>query len=478
MTRPTRREFLRQAGVGAAALSIAPLGRAWPTGRRDGRDLIALARRLLAIPLEDGLRLAVRCSREGWTRDDLLGAIYVAGALEVRPVLGGISHCMMVVPSAAILADAAGSDEEAMLAVLFNLSDLKRSQARDRAGDDFVLPAAPATRLSPDEAGPALEKALAAWDCDASDRAAVAAARAEDLEEVFERLWPLGVRDFHNIGHKVIFTAHAYRTIRMAGRSVAEPVLRSLVGGLLFGKDADRVGFEENRERAAALGNEGGRESPEASLELLQELRTASPERAPAAVAEMLEKGVAAASLWDGVRLAASELHLRFPGLLAVHPFTSTNAMHFAAKTTRVPATRSLMLLQAAAWIAAFRDFLPHRLGAPRPWRIDGLEAADPRPADEVFSSDDPEAAFRGALALASSPDGSREFLRASRRQVLRKGDESHYYKYAAAVAEEHAFAHPRWSTRLLAASLAYLPAGDAPDTTVARAWLRGGYRD
>ena len=113
----TRRQFLHRSVAGMAALATWSPSIPSPH-RRGARDLEALARRFIDLPREDGLRLIVRLAGEGWTRDQLLGAIYVAGAREVKPALGGISHCMMMVPSAFVLADAAPRDE-ALVAVLF-----------------------------------------------------------------------------------------------------------------------------------------------------------------------------------------------------------------------------------------------------------------------------------------------------------------------------------------------------------------------
>ncbi len=48
-----------------------------------------------------------------------------------------------------------------------------------------------------------------------------------------EALWRVAVRDQRNIGHKAIFAAQSWRTLQTIGWEHAEPVLRSLVYGML-----------------------------------------------------------------------------------------------------------------------------------------------------------------------------------------------------------------------------------------------------
>ena len=52
-------------------------------------------------------------------------------------------------------------------------------------------------------------------------------------DEVFELFARYGCRDFRDIGHKAIYVANAFRTLRRIGWQHAEPVLRSLAYALL-----------------------------------------------------------------------------------------------------------------------------------------------------------------------------------------------------------------------------------------------------
>ena len=103
--------------------------------------------------------------------------------------------------------------------------------------------------------------------------------------------------------------------------------------------------------------------------------------------------------------------------------------------------------------------------------KIQPTEKKDPA---AILASEFGEETLSHALATVSSPEGTRDFLKSACRQVLRKADGSHYYKYAAAVREEIEKAHPLWAPYLLAASLSHLPRED--DTVVYKTWRDGGY--
>jgi len=80
--------------------------------------------------------------------------------------------------------------------------------------------------------------AMDGWDMERAERAAVSLARFHSSAEVFEQMWQYGARDYRNIGHKAIYVANACRTLQTIGWQHSEPVLRSLVLGLLdFGRE-------------------------------------------------------------------------------------------------------------------------------------------------------------------------------------------------------------------------------------------------
>jgi len=64
------------------------------------------------------------------------------------------------------------------------------------------------------------------WDESAADVAAVGLARHLKPAQIFELLCRYGARDFRSIGHKAIFVANSWRTLRHIGWQHVEPLLR------------------------------------------------------------------------------------------------------------------------------------------------------------------------------------------------------------------------------------------------------------
>ena len=266
------------------------------------------------------------------------------------------------------------------------------------------------------------------------------------MDELFENLWPFGARDYINIGHKIIYTVAAYRMLKRMGWNYGLPVLRSVTLGLLYGsgRGPTIAPFATNQKLARKLKEDwhGGKPDPDDSAVVLMKLRQAEVEDAAPIVVELLGRGVAPASIWDGYRLLAADSLMRKPGILPVHPATAINAMHFAWRTTKRDATKRLLLLQGASWLALFRESFEKRLRMTfdKPG-IEELKVAD----------------------LAAKPD----FAETVRRLTFMKGNETHVYKYAAAMLEESKLCHKVWAPRILAAGMRYLPTADQPDAGI-----------
>ena len=145
----SRREFVRSCG---AAIGVGCLPSAtWAMGARGGgaratrvHELVRLGDRLARLPRIEALDAGVRELADGRPWDELLGAVFFAGLRHVRPRPVGFKlHCVFVVESMFQLA--AGSPERGARAAMWNLADLKASQARDVAEGDWELPVAPET---------------------------------------------------------------------------------------------------------------------------------------------------------------------------------------------------------------------------------------------------------------------------------------------------------------------------------------------
>lgn len=486
---PTRRRLLKGMASGALFLSTARLtallgqsssgsGQA-PKGSARIDELAELLR---TSPREKVFDLAALRVRQGATHQEMLAGVLLAAVRDVRPWPPGVKfHVMLMAPSAMELARTS-SLEDAWLGVFFNIKVLKEAQEADIAEGDWTLPAAPPPLTDdPDRARRTLSDALEARDLKTADTAATAAARLLDPADLFEILWPIGARDFTNIGHVMIHTAQAHRALRMVDGSHREPVIRSLVYALVSGSAGRPTApFERNRQRIKEMpdGWEAGRPDPEVSREILLKLRAATAEEAVDHTLALLRRGVAAESMWDGWRLAASEFLSRLAGssipnaqLLGVHPMTILNAFGYASRTSRREETRRLLFLQAAAWLALARDVLKDLKGLSTSGPgIERLEAASEpctvQQAIEAASRSDGRSASM-VLRVAREPELASQFISQCRSLTLRKAPEHHHHKYAAAVFEDFPGTHPRWGPHLLAVSLSYLRNPADPDSDV-----------
>jgi len=422
-------------------------------------------------PRSDLLAKAIELHGAGTDWRDLLAAAFLAGIRDVEPrPVGYQFHCVMMTSSAFEIA--ARTPERDRLAVaLYNLDDFKLSQQRDAQGGDWSMSDAPTTdEVDAQKATARLTEVLEKWDLEQADRASVALARCGSLDVAFEPLWWFGMRDFTNIGHNPIFTAQAHRTLQQIGWRYGSDVLRSLVYGLLDGAPGtgDET-FVANRERVGdvTLPVAGQTSRPAvASLELLAELRRATPDQAAVAAAEALSNGLSLDSFWDTLRLFATEQQWRDPGLLAAHAVTSMNALRYISGRTRRVETRAMAVLQAASWQVLYRDYLSARRSYDKSIvDIDELRPASDRlGAAELFEVAGEDRHRAAALAMAASPADMAELMAATRHWLVRKVREHHDYKYAAALQEEMRAASPETARRMFAVSLGYLRRPDGRD--------------
>jgi hypothetical protein len=405
--------------------------------------------------------------RDGLPYRRLLGGVFLAGIRNIKPRPVGFKfHAVMVVSSAHQLALDAPQDDR-LVPLLWALDNFKASQEADVREGDWALPPVKESAVpSPSQARAAFRDAMEKWDAEAADAAVAGLCRGASSGEVMEALWPYGLRDWENIGHKIIFTAHAWRTLETIGWQHAEPVLRSLVFGILNGSSDDSAApYAANLELIGTVrkGWAAGRRDDGATAAFLEALRTASPGDAARKAVEALNQGIAPESLWDAVFLAGGELSMRRPGIVALHATTASNSLHYTHLSSAVESTRLLALLQAASWLPLYREALRARDGLPEDGpRIDRLEpapAAEAVPAADLFEglARDRMKAARAILARSEWSENPAPFMDAARRLVFAKGTDSHDFKYAAAAFEEAPLASPKWRPRLLAASAFHL---------------------
>ena len=479
-----RRKALIQMGAGTAGLLLAP-GLMQALSQRDG--IVHLADLIRSTPRDEVLEAVAGAVHAGADYRTLLGAAFLAGIQDVEPRhVGGKLHCVMMVESAFQMADTLPA-KEALLLALWNIDDFKRSQVRDRRGGDWVMPPRPEASM-PDEttARGELVAAMEAWDVQRADRAVVALLGHADINSTFEVLWPYCGRSFVDIGHKIIYGAQLQRVLHRIGPRYGEPTLRSLTFGLLH---TDNSGNRHTTVYDRSLGLTSslpggwlkGKEAPERSVDILQALRTADSEQAQKIIIDAFKSGLGPRTVWDGLRLSASEIFLRRPAappersqsLLPVHAVTEVNAFGHVFRAAGNEETKRLMILQAAGWLPDMREALvvrnAHLKDGPALETLGDSVEKTPR-LDAAFEQRSPGLV---CATLSRNPGEATTYRGRMRRFLASKGVEHHQHKYAAVFLEESMTVEKRWAPFILAPSIDYLPTAAVSDTDVARRSVR-----
>ncbi len=492
----TRRSFLRRAAVGG---TLAGLGDfrflealrpiqadevKWdPNKVRLSPDIEPLVRLLEETPRSRVIEVFADQIRRGTSYQQILAALLLAGVRNVqpRPSVGFKFHCVLVVNSAH-LASLASPDQDRWLPIFWSLDYFKSAQASDEREGDWTMGPVDEARVPPaHRAHKALVEALENWDEAAADVAVAGMARTASAHELFEVFAHYGARDYRSIGHKAIFVANGFRTLQCIGWRYAEPVLRSLAFALLNHTNEpnpakadlapDRP-YRQNLQRIEQIRPDwrDGKPDSGATRQLLAALRTGSSEECCELVVDMLNRGVAPQSIYDGLFLGAGELLARQPGIVSLHAATTTNAIHYAYQTVSDDKTRRLLLLQNTAFLPMFLKSMRSR-GQVRDVALDEWQPGDSRAVDvaEIFQLIGPrtdEAAQRMFAYLASNGP-PQQLLDAARRLIFVKGNDSHDYKFSSAVFEDYYAVSPEWRNRFLATSVYRLRGSQEPDNSL-----------
>jgi hypothetical protein len=483
--RTDRRDFLKATATGGSLLALGDLSflsRLRPVSAQEARldpnvvrlqpEIEPLVRLLEETPRERLLEEVAARVRRGLPYRDVLAALLLAGVRNVqpRPSVGHKFHAVLVVNSAH-LASLDSPDSDRWLPIFWALDYFKDSQARDVREGNWTMGPVDESAVPPArQARKAFVEAMDSWDEAKADAAVVSLARSAGEDAIYELFCRYGARDFRSIGHKAIYVANSWRTLRCIGWQHAEPVLRSLAYALLMHEgvnpatrddDADKP-WRRNQEHVTRIKEDwnGGEPSESASTDLLATLRQGSDEDACRQVVELLNRGVAPRSIWDALFDGAGELLIRQPGLVALHAVTSTNALHFAFQASGDDETRRLLLLQNAAFLPLFREAMggQGRVGERQIDQLDPLATKEGGAGaiEEIFAeaSRDRMTAARKALAYLRSRSDPEPLIAAARRLVFLKGDDAHDYKFSSAVLEDYHALAPALRPRFLAASM------------------------
>jgi hypothetical protein len=486
MNTVARRDFLRTLGgsvvtgatAWAALESLVPARASeWavsPDVVQFGPEMEPVVRWIEETPRDRVLQVAAEQLKQGLPYRQLLGGLFLAGIRNIKPRPVGFKfHAVMVINSAHQLAlDAPQQDR--LLPFFWALDNFKSSQAQDEKEGDWVLgPVKESAVPGPERARKSFAEAMERWDDEAADAAVTGLCRAAGAGEIAETLWRYGARDWQNIGHKIIFMAQSFRTLDTIGWQHAEPVLRSLVYGLLNGGQTDSAEpYAANQSLVAQVRADwaAGKVDSAATVAMLETLRQATPHDAARAAVDLLNRGVAASSVWDSVMLAAGELLMRQPGIVALHAVTASNSMHYAFRSAAQDSTRLLALLQACSWITLFREGVRSRNGLPASPLIDQLVTGDQNETPSVESifhdmGKDRLHVAKQVLGFAKGAQSPTLFMDAARHLIFTKGTDSHDYKFAAAAFEEIRHANSHWQPHLLAASVYHLKGSGESDS-------------
>jgi hypothetical protein len=482
MNLPTsRRKFLKTSTAAGAMAGFGDLSFLWSV--RPGSENDPLVRMLEETPRERLLEdVAARIER-GLEYRDLLAALLLAGVRNIKPRPVGFKFHAVLVVNSIHLASLASSGPDRWLPIFWALDYFKESQARDVSEGDWTMKTidkAPVPEAS--KARRSFIEAMDNWDEEAADVAVAGLARSAGAQELFNLFCRYGIRDFRDIGHKAIYVANAWRSLQYIGWGYAEPVFRSLAYALLdhegenpAKRDAapDRP-WRFNQARAAKIRASLRQGAPDAvaTSEMLSVLREASNEEACAKVVEQLNRGVGTQSIWDAYFLGAGELLMRQPGIVSLHAMTSTNALHFAYRTTTDDEVRKLILLQNAAFITLFRS---EARAEGKGVKLDLIEPAahkkGSQAASEIFEqvSKDRMTAARNILAQLDEGMNPEILIDQARRLTCLKGETPHDYKFSSAVLEDFYNVSPRWRNHYLAASAFNLRGSVEPDNELVK---------
>lgn len=492
-TKPSRRDFLRRAGTGAAL--------AGSVGSFSKRALAARTPPdAPVVPLDPGIEPLVRLLeetprseivetfaakvREGTVYEDMLAALLLAAVrnVEPRPSVGFKFHSVLVVQSIH-LASTSLPESQRWLPVFWALDYFKGTQAADERERGWTMSLVDESALpKPADAARAFADAMDRWDEAASDAAIAALVRSAGPDEIWPLFFRYAGRDYRSIGHKAIDVANTHRVLGVIGRQHAEPALRSLAYALLMHEDgnpaqrdapADRP-WRRNQQLVDQIPTDWqtGKTDDDATRSLLHALRDGSENDVCDLVVQLLKKGAGPQSIWDALFLGAAELVVRQPGIVALHAVTTTNALHYCYQAATGDATRRLILLQNAAFLPMFRQSMAGR-GKVRNFALDDLESGKASSVDAIFGAvrGNSQQAAKATLGYFQAQGPLAPWTKKARKLVIQKGSSVHDYKFAFAAIEDANNISPQWLGHYLAADTYLLQGtGEADNPLIEKA--------
>ena len=478
-----------------------------PERLRFGPELEPLVRLIEETPREECVRVFVAELRRGLPYRQFLAASLFAGMRRQN------SHHEVYKIHSLHQVSMECRPEERLLPLFWGLIGYKQRQ------EDFPLPSMTEWRGTPppvEKAGDELRAALENSDRDRAEAAVVALSRGLGAHAAVEQLWPYGCRNGSAGGHMAIALANSFRALKTIGWQEGETGLRFVVQDWFsLGYVKPDAYLQPNQARVTEHldhlppGWAGGTSDRAATLELLAALREGKGEASAALALQQLKRGVSAQALWDAIHLATAELLVRHKdgwGLASrpLHSNTSTNALHYAFRTSVQPSSRLLVLLQGVAWTADKTGGDLAGQGLRERWITDlpaeKLPGSTENTVTEIFAqlpertyrwdrekgavltygkrADADEACRKAFALLHERPEAVPLFTQAAHGWLCRKAsNDTHEYKFLAAMMENARWVSPEWRPHLLAAGVHYFHGAQTPDNAItqqARELLKG----
>jgi len=486
----TRREFLKLASAGGAAMGIGGLsflGKLPSVSAQEARldparvvldpSIAPLVRLMEDTPREQILERVAERIRGGTTYQEVVTALFLAAIRNIspRPTLGFKFHGVLVIHASHLASMASPDDKDRWLPIFWALDSFKEAQVQEQKGTRWRMSALNESAVPPPhQAREAFIDAMEKWDDARADAAVVGLVRSTGANDVADLLYRFGTRDYRSLGHKSIFVAQGWRLLQFIGWQHAETVARALAYACLAhdvkGSTPDRAdspldrSWRRNTPLAKAMRSDWltGKLDDGATRELLAVFRKGTNDEASDLAADVIRRGVSPQSVWDAIHCGAAELLMRQPGILALHSVTAANGRRHAFESCGDENTRKLLLLQNAAFLPMYREQMTggglgsvSKLGdAP----IDTMPTEPAGTVDEIFAeiSTDRKSAARKLAGYLGQGGDLRDLMNTTRRLVFLKGSDHHDYKFSAAVFEDYAKVSPQWRNRFLATAAFY----------------------
>jgi hypothetical protein len=493
----TRREFLRWASAGGAAMGfggLSFLGKLPPVSAQEARlnparvvldpSIAPLVKLLEDTPREQVIERVAERIRGGTTYQEVVTALFLAAIQNIspRPTLGFKFHGVLVIHASHMASLASPDEKDRWLPILWAVDSFKEAQLQEQKGTRWHMSAINESAVPPPhQAREAFIDAMEKWDEARADAAVVGLVRSAGANEVGDLLYRYGTRDYRSLGHKSIFVAHGWRLLQFIGWQHAETVARALTYACLAhdvkGSTPDRAdtpldhSWRRNVPLAKAMRADWmeGKLDDGATRELLAVFRKGTNDEASDLAAEVIKRGVSPQSVWDAIHCGAGELLMRQPGILALHAMTAADGRRHAFQVSGDDNTRRLLLLQNAAFLPMYREQMTggglgsvSKLGdAP----IDTMQS-EPGTVDEIFREigKDRKSAARKLAGYLGQGGDLRDLMNTTRRLIFLKGSDHHDYKFSGAVFEDYAKVSPQWRDRFLATAAFYFRGSDAKD--------------